>query len=100
MELPCVVLRRPEALDCRVPIYSINSINNSYSINCSNNSYSINSSNPTRRSPASPEALDCRVLIPTEAGCGLRLTPTPGLHNKIPALKIFARGWVAQKSFV
>ena len=22
---------------------------------------------------------------------------TPGLHNKIPALKIFARGWVAQK---
>ena len=21
---------------------------------------------------------------------------TPGLHNKIPALKIFARGWVAQ----
>ena len=26
------------------------------------------------------------------------LTTTPGLHNKIPALKIFARGWVAQKS--
>ena len=25
---------------------------------------------------------------------------TPGLHNKIPALKIFARGWVAQESFV
>ena len=25
---------------------------------------------------------------------------TPGLHNKIPAHKIFARGWVAQKSFV
>ena len=24
--------------------------------------------------------------------------PTPGLHNKIPALKIFARGWVAQES--
>ena len=24
---------------------------------------------------------------------------TPGLHNKIPALKIFARGWVAQESF-
>ena len=24
---------------------------------------------------------------------------TPGLHNKIPAYKIFARGWVAQKSF-
>ena len=23
---------------------------------------------------------------------------TPGLHNKIPALKIFARGWVAQES--
>ena len=23
---------------------------------------------------------------------------TPGLHNKIPAYKIFARGWVAQKS--
>ena len=22
----------------------------------------------------------------------------PGLHNKIPALKIFARGWVAQES--
>ena len=22
---------------------------------------------------------------------------TPGLHNKIPALKIFARGWVAQE---
>ena len=22
--------------------------------------------------------------------------PTPGLHNKIPAYKIFARGWVAQ----
>ena len=21
---------------------------------------------------------------------------TPGLHNKIPALKIFARGWLAQ----
>ena len=26
-------------------------------------------------------------------------TGTPGLHNKIPAHKIFARGWVAQKSF-
>ena len=25
---------------------------------------------------------------------------TPGLHNKIPAHKIFARVWVAQKSFV
>ena len=25
---------------------------------------------------------------------------TPGLHNKISAYKIFARGWVAQKSFV
>ena len=24
---------------------------------------------------------------------------TPGLHNKIPAHKIFARGWVAQTSF-
>ena len=24
---------------------------------------------------------------------------TPGLHNKIPAHKIFARAWVAQKSF-
>ena len=24
---------------------------------------------------------------------------TPGLHNKIPARKIFARVWVAQKSF-
>ena len=24
-------------------------------------------------------------------------TTTPGLHNKIPALKIFARGWVAQE---
>ena len=24
---------------------------------------------------------------------------TPSLHNKIPAQKIFARGWVAQKSF-
>ena len=24
---------------------------------------------------------------------------TPGLHNKIPAHKIFARGWVAQKLF-
>ena len=24
---------------------------------------------------------------------------TPGLHNKIPAYNIFARGWVAQKSF-
>ena len=24
--------------------------------------------------------------------------PTPGLHNKIPALKTFARGWVAQES--
>ena len=23
---------------------------------------------------------------------------TPGLHNKIPALKIFARGWAAQES--
>ena len=23
---------------------------------------------------------------------------TPSLHNKIPALKIFARGWVAQES--
>ena len=23
---------------------------------------------------------------------------TPGLHNKIPALKIFARGWVAHES--
>ena len=23
---------------------------------------------------------------------------TPDLHNKIPALKIFARGWVAQES--
>ena len=27
-----------------------------------------------------------------------RTSPTPGLHNKIPALKIFARGWVAQES--
>ena len=27
------------------------------------------------------------------------LIATPGLHNKIPAYKIFARGWVAQKSF-
>ena len=25
---------------------------------------------------------------------------TPSLHNKIPALKIFARGWVAQESLV
>ena len=25
---------------------------------------------------------------------------TPGLHNKIPDLNIFARGWVAQKSLV
>ena len=25
---------------------------------------------------------------------------TPGLHNKIPAHKIFARVWVAQKSFL
>ena len=25
--------------------------------------------------------------------------PTPGLHNKIPAYKILARGWVAQESF-
>ena len=24
---------------------------------------------------------------------------TPGLHNKIPAYKTFARGWVAQMSF-
>ena len=24
---------------------------------------------------------------------------TPSLHNKIPAYNIFARGWVAQKSF-
>ena len=27
-----------------------------------------------------------------------RVSATPGLHNKIPALKIFARGWVAQES--
>ena len=26
--------------------------------------------------------------------------PTPGLHNKIPAHKIFARVWVAQESVV
>ena len=25
------------------------------------------------------------------------LSTTPGLHNKIPAHKIFTRGWVAQK---
>ena len=29
--------------------------------------------------------------------CLPRLGRTPGLHNKIPALKIFARGWVAQE---
>ena len=27
-------------------------------------------------------------------------TVTPGLHNKIPAHKIFARVWVAQESFL
>ena len=27
------------------------------------------------------------------------MTSTPGLHNKIPAHKIFARVWVAQQSF-
>ena len=26
------------------------------------------------------------------------LINTPGLHNKIPAYNIFARGWVAQES--
>ena len=26
------------------------------------------------------------------------INDTPGLHNEIPAQKIFARGWVAQKS--
>ena len=25
---------------------------------------------------------------------------TPSLHNKIPAWKTFARGWVAQKTFL
>ena len=28
------------------------------------------------------------------------ITVTPGLHNKIPAHKIFARVWVAQKPFL
>ena len=32
-----------------------------------------------------------RVFLFADAG-------RPGLHNKIPALKIFARGWVAQES--
>ena len=31
--------------------------------------------------------------------CLVWLKRTPGLHNKIPAHKIFARVWVAQKSF-
>ena len=33
-------------------------------------------------------------------GMGLAVSyHTPGLHNEIPAHKIFARVWVAQKSF-
>ena len=34
-----------------------------------------------------------------EARGAYRRAGTPGLHNKIPAYKIFARGWVAQEPF-
>ena len=37
-------------------------------------------------------------LGPHKCGTPIRPQGTPGLHNKIPALKIFARGWVAQES--
>ena len=38
-------------------------------------------------------------LVRREVVRTLTSADTPGLHNKIPAYKIFARGWVAQKSF-
>ena len=44
------------------------------------------------RSPSGMEVCHTPSL-PTE------IIPTPGLHNKIPAYKIFTRGWVAQEPF-
>ena len=40
----------------------------------------------------------CVELFPYRSPRGNQRFPTPGLHNKIPALKIFARGWVAKES--
>ena len=34
------------------------------------------------------------IIVPS---CFIIITVIPGLHNKIPAQKIFARGWVAQE---
>ena len=42
-----------------------------------------------------PTLITISESSPSSGGSG----PTPGLHNKIPAHKIFARVWVAQKSF-
>ena len=40
------------------------------------------------------------VVVVLHARVCLLMNRTPGLHNKISAKKIFARGWVAQKLFV
>ena len=40
------------------------------------------------------------IICDCQAARALQARPTPGLHNKIPAHKIFARVWVAQESFV
>ena len=38
------------------------------------------------------------IITKNHGHINLNVHTTPGLHNKIPANKIFARVWVAQKS--
>ena len=43
--------------------------------------------------------LSTSIAVTPVAVAVITIVATPGLHNKIPAYKIFARGWIAQEPF-
>ena len=61
---------------------------------------SFSSLNPSIRAFRAYPLVEIRQTVPCRAirGNSISVDSTPGLHNKIPAQKIFARGWVAQRS--
>ena len=63
------------------------------------NTHNTNSnSNKTNKGPELAHLGDVHLCTITVTATLTMTMTTPGLHNKIPALKIFARGWVAQES--